>query len=264
MKRAILPLTMIGLLGACADQPLAPELGTLDEAQMDVVASSALDETDARLLTFEVVMRMAHRAFREQGGNEAAEALLAEAREARIAARGAREEGDLEGARALWGEARRLTLGAVVAILGDDIIQEAIAGARATIHRLEARIGDRDVPTRVRVVLERSAALLREAESVDDPVTSLSAALRASELLRSLSQLHVARRAIHEASVALREAIHATDGTATEAEVASLRRARRLIGRAGEALDAHEFRLAIRAARAALELAQGVLDGRSG
>ena len=158
---------------------------------------------------------------------------------------------------------RRFTLEGVIAALGPGVVTEAIAGVEAAIAHWDERVSDRDVPERFLRALEHARRQLAAARNVDSPVAALSHALIAAEIIRALSPAHLAIRALRYAAHAFRAATEAVGDAPTDDERAILAEARRLLSRAEEAFQNHEWRAALRAALASAELSLKVLDGRS-
>ena len=256
--------TLVALSG-CGDtatEPIEPT-AALDEVAAQAVAADVVEETDAKLPHLPSLVHEAFEIVRSDDAQVEAATAFRRARRARIAAREAHEAGNEEEALRLLRRARRFTLEGVIAALGPGVATEAIAGVEAAIAHWDERVSDRDVPERFLRALEHARTQVAAARNADSPVAALSHALIAAAIIRALSPAHLARRALRHAAHAFRAATGAVGDAPTDDERATLAEARRLLARAEEAFQHHEWRAARRAALASAELSLGVLDGRS-
>jgi hypothetical protein len=253
------------LLTACGEQAAVgptsqPE--ALDDAGAQALAVTVLNASDARLPFLPALLRASHEAINSQDDNAEAVTAFRKARRARAAAQQAREAGEADRAERLHRMSYRFTLTGVVAALGPEVAHEAIAGVDAAIARWEERLAGRDAPARFARALATARELAEAARSQDSAAAALGRALRAAEVIRSVSPAHVARRAVTHARNSFQTARRAVGDSATDEENGSLRRAHALLARANEFLESKEWRTAIRAARASTEISQRVIDGR--
>ena len=260
-----LPMVTLVALSGCgetATEPIEPT-AALDEVAAQAVAADVVEATDARLPHLPSLVHEALEVVRSDDTQVEAATAFRRARRARRAAREAHEAGDEAKSLRLLRRARRFALEGVIAALGPGVAAEAIAGVEAAIARWDERVSDRDVPERFLRALEHARTQLAAARNADSPVAALSHALIAAEIIRALSPAHLARRALRHAAHAFRAATEAVGDAPTDDERATLARARRLLARAHEAFQNHEWRAVLRAAWASAELSLKVLDGRS-
>lgn len=266
LRRAhdLLPVATLLMLAACSDPGTGPaaQREPLDETSAQALAASVVEATDARLPHLPSLIRAAHEAIKANDQNAEAVGAFRQARRARVAAHDARLAGNAGEAARLLRLSHRLTLEGVIAALGPEVVSEAIAGVEAAIARWDEHTAGRDVPERFARALERARELAASARATDSPVAALSHALTAAEIIRSLSPAHLARRALSHATQVFRTALEAVGDSATDEENANLRRARRLLMRAREAFDSHEWAAAVRAALASAEISRSIIDGR--
>ena len=271
MRSRVTPaLLAIALIATACDQP-APT--SLDEqmseqafAQVAEAALNANDQSGVPLPSHERLLRLTLKTIHDQGGHEEGQRIL---RRARFLARKAQESleaGDAPAAQQFRTKSYLRTLDAIIVVLGEDVVVEALAGVNQAIVRLDERLAEKSLPTRIERMLDRihsmadaSGATLSEGNHRRSLVISLNAAT----MIRALSPRYQAHKAIQRATRALEAAFTAVGDTPNEDEVSALRRARRLLRSARDAFAAKEYRKAMRRATESTRISLEVIQDRS-
>lgn len=267
----ILALVPALLLWGCdGSSPSAVE-DSVNANDLEELAVAAMEAAEQEGLPLPSLQRLLQETYRTvRAAPEAYPEGLALLRRARLQARQAREAlaaGDEEAARAHQARSEALALGAVIVVLGPDVPAQALGGVEQALARLDARLAGQNPPERflqaldqVRNLAARGQAALEEG----NPRGALKAALVAADRLRALVPRYQAQKAIHRADRAFQAAYDLVVAGPTDAEVAALRKARRLLAAAKDAYRSRDFRAAVRLARESAELSLDVLAGRSG
>lgn len=240
-----------------------------DEARLVLVAEDVLAASDQQgtpLPSLDQLVKRTFQAIREQGGHPEGQRLLRQARILAGQAAEARAAGELQEANLLEARSRTLTLGAVIAVLGEVVVEEALTGVDQALARLDERLAGQTLPDRLRLALQRARTLADRGRAALDAGrhrAALDAALASADVIRSLAPRYQARTAIFVATRALRAAVGAVAESPTEAEATSLRNARRFLLAAHDAFEAGQFQRALRYAKESIRLSREVLQGRA-
>ena len=269
-KSLFLSLCGILLLSACdASSPTAtqePDAEAVLE-QLAVEALEAAEEEGYPLPSLQRLLRETYQTIRnDREAHAEGLALLRRARNQAVKAQEAREAGDLEAARAYATRSQALTLDAIISVLGEKVVDHALAGVDQALARLEARFAGKTLPNRFQNGLNRAEALSEkghEAREAGRLRVALSASFAAADLVRAISPRYQAFMAIRRASRAFDAAWNAVKADVTEGEAEALREARKYLGAAKEAYTARSYREAVLFARESATISLKVLEGRS-
>lgn len=262
---AVLALAVLSV-AACGDAtgPVSP---ALDEASVARIAEAVSEAADVRLPSLGALLRASREAIQAQGGHDEAVAHFRRAHRLRAAAEDAHEAGLVDEARRLERRAYRETLAGIVSALGPDAVADAVAGSVAGLHRVHERIEGRELPDWVARAVQRLESHVSAAEASlagGNLLVALHHSLTAADGIRALSPRYAARRWIQRATDLLRAAREAVAAGPTEAEIATLRRAFRLLNLAKDELEAGHPLRSLEAARRSAHLSWGVLQERGG
>lgn len=242
VKRLAFSVAGFLVLTACADSSPTADGPRMDEATVELVAESALDVNDQLGTPLPSLHSLLRRTF---------EAIRA-------------QDGHAEGVRLLRAGH---PLSAIVAVLGPEVVVEALAGVDQALARLSERFAGKVLPDRKQRILqgarnqaERGHAAMAEGR----PAAALGAALASADLIRSLSPRFQARKAIERATRSYEAARTAVGDSPTEAEITALKKALRFRKAAVEAFQAKRYRMARTYALNSIALSQEVLQGRIG
>jgi hypothetical protein len=242
MKKLLLPLVTILVLGACSDSSPISDETRLDEASFEILASSALEANDQQgtpLPSLDNLLRRTYKAIREQDGHAQGIRLLKAGH----------------------------TLRGIIAVLGPEVVEEAMAGVDQAISRLEDRFAGKVLPDGMQRAYDRAKALAErghEALAAENYPGALGAALASADLIRSLSVKYRARKAIERAGKWFQAAKAAVGGSPTEDEVTALKKARRFRNAAVKAYKEKKYRKAWDFGLKSIALSKEVYKGRSG
>jgi hypothetical protein len=269
-KSLFLSLCGILLLSACdASSPTATQEADTEAAleQLAVEALDAVEKEGYPLPSLQRLLRETYQTIRsDREGNAEGLALLRRARNQAVKAQEAREAGDLEAARAHAARSQALTLDAILSVLGEEVVDHALAGVDQALARLEARFAGKTLPDRFQNALNRAKALSEkghEAREGGRLRVALSASFAAADLVRAISPRYQAFKAIRRASRAFDAAWNAVKADVTEGEAEALREARKFLAAAKEAYVARSYREAVLFARESATISLRVLEGRS-
>ncbi|HSR40593.1 MAG TPA: hypothetical protein VLL48_00435 [Longimicrobiales bacterium] len=250
----VLALVPAMILAACDAEPTDPLAGTDPEAgasEVEAMAASTVEESWSALVTGEELYLETLDAVEE--GAAPADALDPMLDAGAYAAEV--EDGSDSDEEPLADEMEGLMeesyLDAAIAVRGDALPDEVIAGVESTLAELDLALGGRDLPPEV-------ADRMREArDALDDARTAAARGQRARALRHAtrgaaaLRDLHPRRRATALVRIANRLLERAIElaGPEPDGEVAAaLRLAEEACGRAEEALEAEAWRVAVRSA----------------
>ena len=241
-KKWVFPVLATLGLAACGDSSPTANEPQLDEVAFELVAEAALDANDQQgtpLPSLENLLRRTYKAIREEDGHGQAVRFLKAGK----------------------------PLNAIIAVLGTEVVEEALTGVDQALSRLDQRFAGKTLPDRMQRTLNQAKTLAERGHAgvaAERYVGALSAALGSADLIRSLSPRYRARKAIERASLVYKAAREAVSVNPTEDEKAALKKARRLLNGAKDAFKAKEYRKAWARARESARLSQKVLEGRSG
>jgi HEPN domain-containing protein len=268
-RRPILLLAML-VLGAC-EQPTAPivkGLELLSDAAVANFAEQVSESSDVRLPSLHGLLRAARKAIRaSDGGNKQAIRHFRRARHFTSAAEDSTEAGNEEAAKKLRRRSYGHNLHGVVAALGTEAVERAIAGSEAGLTRLQGHLDGREVSEGVARRLAKVVEAVGKSQeklAAGQPVVALHHALDAAQRIRHFSPRYIARKQIGRAREVIKQAVAAVGDAPTEEEAKSIRRARRLLGTAQEEFKAHRYNRARSAAQRSARLSWGVVNGRAG
>jgi len=242
------------VLAACDAEPTDPLEGTgpeADASEVEAMAATTVEESWSALVTGEELYIETLEGIDEGGvPSEALDPMLdAGAYAAEVEVGSDSDEEPL--ADEMEGLMEESYLDAAIAVRGDALPDEVIAGVESTLAELDASLAGRDLPPQV-------ADRLREARDALDDARAAAArghrarALRhATRAAAALRDLHPRRRAVALVRVANRLLDRAIElaGPDPEAEVAAaLERAEMACDRAEEALEVEAWRVAVRSA----------------
>jgi len=253
-------------LAAC-ETSTEPLVQVLDEAAVAQFAESVSESTDIRLPSLGALLKASRAAIEAQGGNDEAVGHFRRARRLANAAEDSLDAGNTEAAKRLVRRSYGQQLAGIVAALGDEAVDDAVAGSAAGLARVRDHLAGRDVPDRVAKAVERIAAQVTAAEeglAAGKPGAALHHSLTAAEGIRHLSPRYVAGKWIHRAIQVFRSAKQAVGDAPSEEEATALRRAGRLLNVAKDEFEAGSWRRAVDAAKRSARLSWGVVQGRSG
>ena len=271
MIRLGLVLSLSAALALAACQGSSPTAADRDgnEAALERMTEAVLAANDQQgppLPSLDQLVKRTFQAIRDQGGHPEGQRLLRRARilagesaEARVADR-------IQEANALEARSHALTLDAVIAVLGTEVVAGALAGVDQALANLETRLAGQMLPDRIRQALQRAHAMAdrgRTALDAGQYRAALGAALASADVIRSLAPRYQAQKAMEGATRTLRAAVDAVAGSPSDVEASALRNARRLLAAAHDAFKAREFHKAIRYAMESTRLSREVLQGRA-
>lgn len=175
------------LLAACGESTTAPESAVEDAelAGFDAALSGNGPPDRAGGYYLPWLLRQSVRQVREEQGEEAVAELTAGLRALIEEGRALRGSGDREALRSLLDAIRTATAGIVVAVLGTDVVDGALAQAAGAIAALEARAAESERPALAERRLARAQAAYEAAlaaRAAGDPVAALSEAAHALAL----------------------------------------------------------------------------------
>lgn len=239
--RPVLLVIVALALQACGDSSPVGGEGPPQEAELEMAVEAALDVNDQQgtpLPSLHNLLRRTYEAIRAQGGHEEGVRLLKAGR----------------------------TLAGIIAVLGPEVVDEALAGVDHALDRVQERFAGKVLPARMQTILamaEARADAAHAARENDRLAAALGAALASADLIRSLSPRYQARKTIDRATRALNAARQAVGTEPTDDEVTSLKKASRLRKAAVEAFKGKEYRKAWNYAQRSLSFSLEVLKGRS-
>lgn len=269
MKRNTpLSFVLIATALAACDQSTSPlTVEVLDEAAVAQFAEAVAESNEVRLPSLGALLRASREAIEAQGGNEEAVGHFRRAHRLANAAEDAQEAGNREEANGLARQSYRHQIAGIVAALGSDAVDAAVAGSAAGLARVEGHLEGREVPERITKAVARIATQVTAAEdkfAAGELGAALHHALTAAEGIRHLSPRYVAGKSIQRATQLLRSARQAVGDAPTEDEATAVRRAGRLLNVAKDEFEAGNMGKAVEAANRSARLSWGVVDGRSG
>jgi len=239
---SVVPVLAVLGLAACGDSSPTAIEPPLDEVAFELVAEAALDANDQQgtpLPSLENLLRRTYKAIQAEGGHGQAVRLLKAGK----------------------------PLNAIIAVLGPEVVDEALTGVDQALLLLDQRFAGKTLPDRMERVLNQAKTLAERghaAVAAERYAGALSAALGSADLIRSLSSKYRARKAIERADLGFKAAKEAISVDPTDGEKATLKKAMRLLNLAKDAFKAKEYQKAWARARESAALSQKVLEGRSG
>ncbi len=241
-QKFVFPLVAALGLAACSDSSPTADEGQLDEASFEVLAETALEVNDqlgTPLPSIHNLLRRTYKAIRENDGHGRGVQLLRAGQ----------------------------TLKGIIAVLGPEVVAEALTGVDQALSRLDERLAGKTPPDRIQKVLTRAKGMAERGNGAlaeESYAAALGAALVSADLIRSLSPRFQARKAIERATRSLGAAREAVGDGPTDDEKTALQKARRLRNGAIDAFKGKEYRKAWTLARKSMAFSQEVLKGRSG
>ena len=271
--RPLVALLASLVLVACG-QPIAPVVedvkgvGLLSDAEIASVAEQISESSDVKLPSLNRLLRASREAINAGSGDyERAVRHFRAAKRLANRAEDSIEAGNEEEAKKLRRRSYGHRLQGVVATLGEDAVAGAIAGSEGGLTRLQARLSGRDISERAAKKLAKIAEHAGKSQvmlSSGKSVRALHYALSAADGIRHFSPRYRARKQIGRAKRVIKQAISVVGDTPTEEEAKSIRRARKLLGKANEEYKARKFDRAHSAAKRSARLSWGVVNGRAG
>jgi hypothetical protein len=255
----------IFVLAGC-DQSTAPA-DIIDEAAVAQFAEAVSESSDVHLPSLGSLLRATREAIQAtDGGHEEAIRHFRAARRLAAASEDSIEAGNDEAGRTLANRSRHRTLSGIVATLGSEAVEQAVAGSAAGLDRLQGHLAGRDVAERVATRLARIGEIVAAADTklaAGELVAALHRALTAAKGIRQLSPRYRARRLIARATDLLDRATAAVGDAPTEEEATAIGRAGRLLGVARDEFEARHNQRALAAAQRSRRLSWGVVQGRA-